>query len=829
MDRSQQQQAQQQERELNQLLARSLYLTEQKYHSLNQAQKKEIKQHEISRYNHLIYELALVLKGAPDNYGYTPTLIELIDIIDACFSANPFKQEALGFEYFLLINASKEKAEQMVTTGATNNLHGYNQQPNMSATIHAIRAERVPDTTGFILELYNANRERFKTIANNRAIQIIREKNYQKIQNKITTDEKTRHLVMFPLLLQAKVEEELTKKIKTDLPPRVQLLLHETAKKTCTLFHQRYFANIIALNTFMKFWAVVLMQETKAGKYIFSEPGLLYFIGGLIYGDIFSNAITKTKWKEKAYYLSFTLISVVGAALAAPLTETEPNFWHRLWKAFAVFVAVTGFHAIEILLPIHKKLFNKSWWYIDNYQYQVGGPVCPGRIFMASALPIIMRATSSIFDYSGYNITSNNLKNFIHWAISALVTQTFQNIYFQIKLPRYAKECEVNQALPKWDPIQLYSYTKNYTVRSRQSENIWTTSAIIFLSEVSFNLISIYPESKWLPIVLAPCVLLLGSRLGTFFQREVFTRMEVPKSVSKNHIDYLHQSRYQLGMESSSISKLEKLQNRKSQYPQTLPEKIQQVEVTAQTGNQIITFGERNLFASITTIALYYVLMHYFFDRAINTFTEDSDNFKRGTWGFFGLHLILATFVHAALRISQYLITRFEMTIFLAFEITGFITRGARFLKTAYQTQEWSKAVQAGSENVFIIDHTKPRVAMDSSADKLKKIGHNSVIPSPLDTVLPDEELGEVDVQISAPLSPPPPTLPPVASMAVETVYATPWRPRAPTGAAAPNYSTRPVHSIYQGFQHVVPEVTSDGTERFVAEYMPEPIPWSPH
>lgn len=723
------------------LIRESKRLTADKFNLL----QKKIPTTDIAKYNHFIYELAIALYNTSDHNGIRPNIIELIRLIDSCFSAHALKQENLGYEVVLLIEAVRTTADDYIYEHYTRHeqeLHTtiVPMRPLIAVAQSLILQTPPHQHSTQQLQLGPPYRQRLKSIILNKALENIRERFYNKIKDKITTNEKTRHLIFYPILLEQEIQKKIDAIIKNHLALDAEQIIHETAKKNLKHLNQRFFSNIIAVNAFMKLTAVIF-KDQKISNYVITEPVILYAIAVLCYSDLFSNLISKTLWKQKAWFLSFTLISIVGAALGEPWVDREPNLGYKVIKELSVFAAVTLFHAFKIIIPLYNKYFTKNIrWYLDHFEYEIGGPVNPGRIFMSIGYVILLRAIINLFDMSSklFNTNALNISNydwryFGMFAVTALVTQSFQTWYFTQKLRRYSKETEALMGLPDRDFFQLYSYTKGYSLRSRQSENIWATSWVIFALIISGDLLKIYPDQYWLPSILTFFVLLAGPRLGCFFQREVFSRMDTPKSVSKDYLKLLCQQRFYLNLEHSAIIKTTRLLARDRQYPQHLCERTQQVELSAQTGRPEIMYGERNLASSITALSMHYVIMSYIWDRGIGYGLDNTNTVQTGTWYYLIFHAFCIIAIHFIIRLIQFTISNFDTIETIAIEIPGVLTRAARTVKSLGQCSQ-EKLWDAISSNVFVLPKSKPRQDIDEHAKELNNIGH--VEPASIDIPL---------------------------------------------------------------------------------------------
>lgn len=661
------------------LLRESKKVTLEKYQALPPEQRKKISQVDLARYGHLIYELAHGLYGTADNYGYRPTEAQLVSIISSTLPS--LKQNQLGFELELLMNAIRRAS----------NLHIKSLQGQIIIPRYYPR---------------NPSREYLIQLSINKAI------------NQINSATPNQEAIILNLAREAEKN------------------VHDMAKLTLRAIEQRLLAVVIAVNAVMQLSAVICKDENAA----YCEPGLWYLIGIMMYGDLFTTALCKVLELFKApqddpkvtkpYYLSITLISIVGAAIPAYWAEKEEHFGYRASKELSIFCFITLANALVLFSPIGKYFLNKTRFYLDEFKYQKGGPVNPAQIFAAKLLPIVILVVNSLIKKAGYNIEKNNWAFFGVFAGLALTTQLTHAAYNWYSIQRYAERTEKLAGKIKVAPRFSFSFFDGYFLRDKQSENIWSTSSVIFTISTAFLIIAIYPDSFWLPLALLPIVYTIGPHLGTLFMYHVFCRMEVPKSVSKSYIQDLLINSARLGLEPEDIEKLTELEARGSNRPQEIGELITQVEKSAQTGNKQLMFGERNLLSSITHISLFFTMMAYLFGQLLSdTIVDEFDSHNKGSWPYVGYFIAVGLAVNFFIRIFQSTIALFPKLETACIESTGLLTRFARTAKVFITSRlSFSKAFEQLKQNVFVIDYPSHRVKLNQFAKTIKQSDNITIV-----------------------------------------------------------------------------------------------------
>lgn len=675
------------------------------------------------RYCYLLYEMMLFFKNKPDAQGAVLTDQEALHAVNQLFSVAAATNQ--GY-------CSKEYLDFM------------------KAVAVSISNETVLNDTG------GQYRERLKQIVIIEANRLVNES----IQpTEILSD------------------EERVRKVRL----QAQRILYKIGQKTIQKVDDRFFAGIIALNGFMTLVAFGIFAKLERNKYIFNHPAILYVIGAVLYADIFTQVITKglqavdNLAKSAGIELAvpiglnrayISLISVAAAIIGKTWADNDPDLEDKTWKAIVPYVVITGIAALEVISPLYTSLkvgrlkipglFTKTDWFLDSVPYQ-RKPTAPGRIFIAAALPAIMKGINSISDMAGWPFFKQNHGFFTTWILTAAITQVAQLIYFCTILPSYASSTEKNQGLQKYDPLFFlqYGYEKNKFVNSRQAENIWGIWGVIYVSTILANVQGIYPDQKWISLMNAFLVLLIGPRLGALFQHHVFCLSEVDRSVSYKYLKYIDRVnsqhpqvfnpvQYPDRLELSTIIANRGLINRESNWwilrklfggPQTLHEKIQQVESTSQTGTRLLPFGLRNQAASISNVALYLVILFYFWNELANPLLDKNSNVGKGTWATTGIHLAISTLVVFGVRLFQWLIASapsiVEKTLI---ESTAPVTRTVTFAKDVVKGLCQRKPpvetiIESAKKNVYI----KPKEQYKRYIDDM--VGNLPPAESPVDTV----------------------------------------------------------------------------------------------
>lgn len=429
------------------LLDECIRLTNQKLNQYSPEELKKLSALDVSNYRLLIFELCLKLTGTQDATGIIPSQLELLNLINSVFTYKALHHGAMSIEYFYLMIGCYEKATQYLQQNLPNYLR--TREVESQITLVPIIPTTLPEVA---ITPIAYNRQRLKAIIINYGVRQIDTKHRQMFRDEYTSNPNLTPEQLHPIVINTIVQNKLNKKIANNLELEVKIILYDTAKHINKNFHQRFFANIIAINAFVKLAATILLEYTKNSVFVVTEPGIFYLLASIIYADIFTNLIQQTFYKTKDFYLRLTLTTVIAAAISAPWVALEENIWYRAIMTLSIFFTITICDAIFILTLWHKNRHDKSRWHLDYFAYERGGPVNPGRIFMAANMPMFMACVYNTFKWLDLDITNKFYWSGIACGITAVITQLFQTWYFESKLlPNYAEQTEINHGLPQYD------------------------------------------------------------------------------------------------------------------------------------------------------------------------------------------------------------------------------------------------------------------------------------------------------------------------------------------------------------------------------------------
>ncbi|MBP9777598.1 MAG: hypothetical protein KBD25_00285 [Rickettsiaceae bacterium] len=679
---------------------------------------------DLKRYGYLLYEIMLYLHDKPDATGNIATNVELLTIANKLFSVPALKQAYLSKEYHDLGNA-------------------------LDCAINPPFI--IPDDDPFFVMNFEA--------------QILADRggNYREKFKQIIIGDARRQVIASLDPGEVLSEEELRK--RTALKSRK--ILSGIGKKTLQKIDARFFTNIIALNAFMAFVTFSIFAKENRNVYIYNHPAILYLIGATIYGDLFTNVLTwilkgiallmKNKSDLGVNRAYVTLVSVAAAIIAKTWADKEPDLGDKAIKASSVYLGITLLALVEVISPLFNNikigshtlpgLFTKKGWWLEEAAYQKK-PTAPGRIFMAAALPALIKGVNSISAMSGYPLLKDDNRFLTTWAVTAAVSQVFQLLYFCTSLPFYARKADREKGMQGYDFFQLYGFEKNKFVNSRQAENIWAIWGVTFISIFLDNIASIYPSQRWIPLMNMFLVLIFGPRLGGWFQHNVFCRTEVAGSVNYNYLDYMsghsismvgpfglieNPVQYPDSLEPSTLAAIRNLNDRQHDWkgarkyfggPQTLHEKIVQVETTKQTGGRLLPFGLRNQAASISNVALFLLVVFYFWTELAKTFLDQDSSTGPGTWTTAVTNLAIMSTVTFLIRGCQWLIASCPLVEKTLIEATAPISRACRFgssvVKGLWQGKPVGQTLlTAAKKNVFVVPRSQPQCDIDTMVDEL--------------------------------------------------------------------------------------------------------------